>query len=542
MTQTEVEQAATEQRPRRRRRRLVGLIVFALLAEMAVAMIVTAVQQTPTIDEPVYVGSASVYLERHSVEVNPEHPPLGKEIIEIGLAFVRPAMPAQLPPKQEQLGTDLLYRWGNDPYEIMFAARLPVIVLTLLFGLVVFFFARDLVGSGAALIALALYAFSPDLITHGSLATLDVPAAGFVVTSVWLVWRARWRPLLSLPLAALALGAAMATRMSTVPAVPVVLLLAVLSAYPKVGVRKAVAAAIGVGAVAVAVVWVSYLVVNPHLPWVPPADLPHIGGLKGQLLRFLPFPPAYVDGMKIQFQFEAQTYGSFLFGHAYQGSRWYYLPAALMVKMPLGMLALWAAGSITLLVVPRMRAAAPYVLLPAADLLLVSMTGARDYGTRYVIVLPMLLAVAAATVVTLRWRWWPALAAALVTFVAVSSLRTFPEYLPYSNEAFGGPSKTYLRLHDSNVDWGQDLGRLADRLRTKYPGQPVWLVYKGSGLPAAYGIRAADPLAVPPAQVSGLLVVSDSRIDRPGKAVRALMERAEPIDEVGHSITIFRMR
>jgi hypothetical protein len=526
----------------RHRSRLFALVVVLLLAEMAIAMVVTAVQQTPTIDEPTYVGSAAVYLERHSVEVNPEHPPLGKEIIEIGLAFVHPKMPAQLPAAQEQLGTDLLYQWGNDPYDIMLAARLPMIVLTLLFGLVVFAFARDLVGPGAALIALALYAFSPDLITHGSLATLDVPAAGFVVTSLWLVWRARERPKLYLPLAALALGAALATRMSTLPAVPVVLLLTVLSVRKGHRLSRAIAAALGVGVIAVGVVWAGYLIVNPHLPWVPPADLPKIGGLKGHLLPYLPFPPAYVDGMKIQFQYESETFGSFLFGHAYQGSRWYYLPAALLVKMPLGMLALWAAGAIALLVVPRLRAAALYVLLPAAVLLGVSMTGARDYGTRYVIVLPMLLAVAAATVVTLRRRWWPALTAALVTFVAVSSLRTFPEYLPYSNEAFGGPSKTYLRLHDSNVDWGQDLGRLADRLRTRYPGQPVWLIYKGSGLPEAYGIRSSNPLAVPPAQVSGLLVISDSRIDRPGAAVRSLIARAEPIDEVGHSITIFRMR
>ncbi len=47
--------------------------------------------------------------------------------------------------------------------------------------------------------------------------------------------------------------------------------------------------------------------------------------------------------------------------------------------------------------------------------------------------------------------------AALAVFVAVSSLRTFPFYLPYSNEAFGGPERTRYRLHDSNVDWGQDL-------------------------------------------------------------------------------------
>ena len=38
-----------------------------------------------------------------------------------------------------------------------------------------------------------------------------------------------------------------------------------------------------------------------------------------------------------------------------------------------------------------------------------------------------------------------------------------------------------VRLHDSNVDWGQDLGRLADHLRQRYPGEKVWLVGYGSG-------------------------------------------------------------
>lgn len=103
-------------------------------------------------------------------------------------------------------------------------------------------------------------------------------------------------------------------------------------------------------------------------------------------------------------------------------------------------------------------------------------------------------------------------AAALVAFSAVSSLLTFPYYLPYSNEAFGGPAQTHLRLHDSNVDWGQDLGRLADRLRERHPGEPVWLVYKGSGVPSSYGIASRNPLTVPPDQVHGLLVVSDSSV------------------------------
>ena len=65
----------------RRLRSLLVVAAVALLAQMAVAMVTTAVQQTPTIDEPVYVGTAVVYVQQHSLRYNPEHPPLGKLII-----------------------------------------------------------------------------------------------------------------------------------------------------------------------------------------------------------------------------------------------------------------------------------------------------------------------------------------------------------------------------------------------------------------------------------------------------------------------------
>jgi len=210
------------------------------------------------------------------------------------------------------------------------------------------------------------------------------------------------------------------------------------------------------------------------------------------------------------------------------------------VKTPLGLLALWAAGAVVLVTVRRLRPAAPYLLVPAGVLLASAMTGVRDFGTRYTLFLPMFLTVAAGCVLAVRRRWATGATAALVLFVAVSSLRTFPYYLPYSNEAFGGPSATHLRLHDSNVDWGQDLGRLADRLRERYPHERIWLVYKGSGVPSAYGIEASDPREVPVGQVRGLLVVSDSSVAKAKGRLAELIDSSRPVDEVGHSITIYR--
>ncbi|WP_425276825.1 phospholipid carrier-dependent glycosyltransferase [Streptomyces aquilus] len=654
-------------RPPRRRPWLVPLLVCVLLAQMAVAMVTTAVQQTPTIDEPVYVATATDYLHEHRVRYNPEHPPLGKLVVAAGLAIADPHYDPSFAGDQGQVGRHLLYESGNDPWRVMFWARLPVIALTLAFGLVAFAFARDLMGPAGGVVALALYAFSPDLIAHGSLATLDVPAAGFLLTSVWLLWRARRRPRLYVPLAGVAAGAALATKMSTLAAVPVLLALAAWSVWhadadADAGERSAGgvapaaegaaggaggSAADGEGAAAVAgratggaegvaavaggsaadgdgitagaggiapgasgvapiadgnrqvaggiapaadrntqvasgiapaadgitplagriapgvrsrhrtllralggagvvvlgalvVVWASYLVVDPRLRWTSQQPVPAVHGLRAVLVDLLPFPEAYRDGMRVQFGFEDYPWQGFLFGRLYTGSLWYYLPAALLVKTPLGMLALWAAGAVAVVAVRRLRPAAPYLLVPTAVLLGAAMTGSRDFGTRYAIFVPMFLAVAAAGVLAVRWRWAAAVAGVLVLFVAGSSLRTYPFYLPYSNEAFGGPDQTHLRLHDSNVDWGQDLGRLADRLRERYRGERIWLVYKGAGVPSYYGIEAADPRKVPAAEVRGLLVVSDSAAAKATGRLAELIDSARSIDHIGHSITVYR--
>ncbi|MFF1401812.1 phospholipid carrier-dependent glycosyltransferase [Streptomyces sp. NPDC058294] len=639
-------------RLRRHGRRLTPLLVVLLLAQMAAAMVTTAVQQTPTIDEPVYVATAADYLHAHRVRYNPEHPPLGKLLIAAGVAVADPHYDPGFTGDQGEVGRRLLYASGNDPWRVMLWARLPVIALTLLCGLVAFAFAREVAGPAGGLVALALYTFSPDLIAHGSLATLDVPAAGFVLVSAWLVWRARRRPVPYLPAAGAALGAAVATKMSALPAVPVLMALAAASAVsahrsPRAAVsgpdphpatpaagstsdphrstpaagsdpathpatpaagpgpdphpatpaaasapvthrffpafrphrphrwtrpdrwarstrwarsdrptrpwfggrRTVVAGLVGAAAVvlvALAVVWAAYLAVDPRLRFTPAGPVPAVHGLRGRLVDLLPVPEAYRAGMRVQFGLEDYPWEGYLFGHVYTGSLWYYLPAALLVKTPLGLAALGAAGMVAVVAVRRLRPVAPYLLLPPLVLLAVAMTGARDFGTRYALFVPMFLAVAAGCLPALhrnrdRGRHWAGpLICALVLFAAASSLRAFPYYLPYANEAFGGPAHTHRLLHDSNVDWGQDLGRLADRLRQRYPGERVWLVYKGSGVPSYYGIHAADPRRVPPERVHGLLVVSDSAAAKARGRLAELIAGSRPAGEVGHSISLFR--
>lgn len=555
---------------RSHRRLVLALAIVVMLGQMAVAALTAARDQSPVVDEPVYVGAAVAYVQLGDLQVNPEHPPLAKLVSAIGLWFtdahIEPNDPRD---SQWRLGDQVLYANGSDANRILGFARVPMIGLTLLFGLVVFAFARDLFGDVGALVALALYAFSPDVIAHGSLATNDVPVAGFLLTTMWLLWRSRLRPRLYLPLAGLAYGCALATKMTALTLLPVVVFLAGLAVWTRAGrpspmspgpgpepgpgrpgperagggrvLAAGALAGAGVGALALATVWAAYLWIDPSLRFLAPPRGAEVTGLARTVVDLLPLPAPYRGGLLYQLSLENETYGGYLFGERFTGGRWYYLPAALLIKTPLGAIALWLAGVAALLAVRRLRPVALYLLLPIAILLPIAMTGGRSFGVRYVIWVPIFCAVAAGAAVAVRRRWaWPVVAA-LVLFVAVSSLRTFPYYLPYSNEAFGGPAQTYRHLNDANVDWGQDLKRLGNYLKAHPSDEPVWLLYKGRGNPRYYGIVARDPTTVPPEEVHGILAVSVMRLSGAPDAFAPLIGGREPIAVIGHTIRVYRI-
>lgn len=61
-------------------------------------------------------------------------------------------------------------------------------------------------------------------------------------------------------------------------------------------------------------------------------------------------------------------------------------------------------------------------------------------------------------------------------------------------------------------------------------------------MPAYYGINAANPLKAPLGEVHGLLVVSNSSAAKADGRLAALLDTSTPLDEVGHSITLYRRR
>jgi hypothetical protein len=49
----------------------------------------------------------------------------------------------------------------------------------------------------------------------------------------------------------------------------------------------------------------------------------------------------------------------------------------------------------------------------------------------------------------------------------VSSLSSYPNYIPYYNELAGGSENAYVHAVDSNYDWGQDFYRLIEFIEEK---------------------------------------------------------------------------
>jgi hypothetical protein len=70
---------------------------------------------------------------------------------------------------------------------------------------------------------------------------------------------------------------------------------------------------------------------------------------------------------------------------------------------------------------------------------------------------------------------------------AVSFAAATPRYLAYFNVLGGGARDGWRHLLDSNIDWGQDLRRLAAWVRAENL-QTIDLAYFGTGDPKAYGI------------------------------------------------------
>jgi hypothetical protein len=173
----------------------------------------------------------------------------------------------------------------------------------------------------------------------------------------------------------------------------------------------------------------------------------------------LPFR-AYLDEVRAVREFYvANPLPQFLLGEFSQDGWPHYYLVAIAVKTPLPALLLFVLAAVAS--IRRRRFEVIVCAIFAALFLLVSAFSSLNLGIRHVLPIYPFLYAACAIVLFDASRRLRIAAAVLVVVHAITAVIAYPSYLSYFNPLIGSSRNADRILIDSNLDWGQDLRRLA---------------------------------------------------------------------------------
>jgi tetratricopeptide (TPR) repeat protein len=574
------------------RARLV-IALISLLIVLGVELILSVRQQSQTFDEACHLFAGYRYWKNSDFGINPEHPPLVKLVAAAPLLrlplLVPPLSTGSFMEVEFLSGRQFLY--ANDADSILLRSRITVSLFTFVLALLVFVAANRMFGLGPAFLALTLLVFEPNVLANGALVTTDMGLTCCLFSTVYAFYLYVRKP--SVPrllVVGLAAGLTLAAKHSGILIFPILVLLALSEAIlasqtasepnqasserwnenrKKQTARLVISLAI-VGCIAFAVLWSVYglrfqarpagLEMAPRLAeYAGPSHHPIESKMVQELARWRLLPEAYIYGF-VEIAKMANSTPTFLFGRVYPRGQWFYFPAAFLIKSTLALLLLSLLLPFARAIRGReVRREVLFMAIPPAFYFLVAIGSGVNLGVRHILpVFPYLLALVgyAAWTLARQRRHWAYLIAGLLAFHIISSLRSFPNYLAYSNEIWGGPANTYKVLTDSNVDWGQGLKALrryldlhqikncsladfvSDAADPAYYGIPCQL------LPSSANELFHTPMDVVPQTITGTVFVSASEASGtlwgPGELNPYLQFQATPPKEkVAGSILVF---
>jgi 4-amino-4-deoxy-L-arabinose transferase-like glycosyltransferase len=473
--------------------------VVLLLALMALLADGAARRESVTFDEVAHIGAGVSYLQKLDMRMNEEHPPLAKVLAamplvmrgvhadysQVSWTFSGSGLFKQIL-GEWIFGQWVIARW-NEPLSTVFWARQPMMILTLILGLVLFLYGSRLGDPWGGLLCLCVYATMPVMLAFGPLVLTDIAITLFVVLTLWAfatMWQSPSRG--TVLLFGLALGGALLSKFSSgllffcFPAFilslrwrPVTELpddKAELRAWRRLR-RRSLAQGIVVAALGV---YAFYFV----LSWNEPTDsLGFLGhNMAALFLRRVLMPPwIYLRGLAL-FAFTGKP-PAYILGHWYPRGVWFFFPLLFVLKSPLAFLLLLAVALITGLVA-RFR---PERILPIPEgfelhwralwVFLAVFSGAcilspfqftiRHFSVSIALLI-LLMAPLPRALNQLRSSGSSAARAGIWLVVALAlasvatAVRAYPYYLPFLNSLSGG-RPGYLLVGDSNFDWNQGL-------------------------------------------------------------------------------------
>lgn len=553
----------------------------ALLLALFAGQVLTAIPlKSPTFDEPMYLSSGYAILDRGDHRLMPMHPPLAKALA--ALPFLGMEVDGRYDTWGWKRGAVWVYAWEflyggrNDADRLLFAARSGFVALGVLLALLVHGWARSLYGPTGGLLALFLFAFSPNLLAHAGIATTDLPVTFFILAALFAFDRAARRLSRGGAVGAGVLwGLALLSKHTAWVLVPVLAAVFAIRLWRKEAARgwgRRLAFVGLFGLSAYVTLWGGYFGCERSVPEDRPPEAllgflwdrgllpePYLTGLHQTKITM--GRPAFLDG-------EHSPAVTVLRGEppapVTRLAGWpHYFVMTFLYKTPVAGLILFAAAVAFSQRLGRGTLAeeAPLWILCAATFAAVSSSG-MNIGHRHalpilpaaIILIGRLAPALAGLAPRIRKGAWGAVGA-LLAWYAAGTLRIHPHHLAYFNEIAGGPGEGPRHLTDSNIDWGQDLKLLARSMRERGI-EEVHLSYLGTADPAYYGIRYRTlpgyTLNFPPPS-AGRRSEGIRSGDHVAVSVTNLMETFEawpslmgvirkwtPLERVGYSIYLYR--
>jgi hypothetical protein len=507
------------------------VFVVLVLSFMFIVSALNAKNDSLTFDEKAHIPAGYSYLTQGDYRLNPEHPPLIKDLSAIPLLFLsnvkfdtsQSFWATELNETgQWNAGNYLLWKSGNDADMIIFWARFPIIIISLVLGYFIFKWVREIAGTMAGLFALVLYAFDPNVLGHNHFVTTDLGIAAFMTFSFYyflkFVKDPTWKNVF---VGGVFLGLVQLAKFSSIMLFPIFGL--VLVAYPLCKLSrnkkesvflfklKGIGEYLGKGAIAFTIsmflVWVVYLANTYNMPREK----------MGQLIEFY-FPQndsspkivstnkvltalndnsvtrplsTYGLGMSMVFKRVSGGNGAYFMGQVSGKAFIGYFPTVFLLKETIFtlILLLIAIGIFLenifkaffslakdkfkhffskLSAFLREEIVTVSIFLFIALYSYISITGNLNIGFRHLFpIVPFVFILAAVTLFRKvkkqeehdRYVFFSTIIF-LSALLITETISVYPYYMSYFNQTAGGPKYGYRFVTDSNADWGQDLKRL----------------------------------------------------------------------------------
>ena len=467
-----------------------SVLAFVILVGIASLRIVsTYTVFNHTVDEPAHIACGLEWLDHGVYRYETQHPPLARVAGALGpyLAGARIHGAAR-----DQEGVIDLYT--GDRYDRNLSlARLGILPFFWLASLVVFVWSRKYFGDLVAVVAAGLFTFLPPVLAHAGLATTDMPLTALVGASflAGVVWVQTPNPRSSL-LFGVCTGLAVLAKFSSLLFLPAAFGAALVwyLGSERPGATQAVRSAMRrtlpfclAVAAGILVIWAGYRFSYGKV---------YFTAIK------LPAPELF-DGIKTVLAHNEHGHPSYLLGMRNDHGWLYYYPVVLAVKTPLAFLALLFFGGAICLKQGRKNPASWLPLAFSLGILFVALFSRINIGVRHILPVYMGFSIVAAVgavrlLEMVRAGGWASWALGLLLFwMAASSVFAHPDYIPYMNELAGTDREKVLI--DSDLDWGQDMKRLARRLQEVGAREVAFNPFIIDYLEARHGFPKINPMS-----------------------------------------------